>query len=55
MAVSKSAANQGKKTHHNKPDSKLSGQKYIVKPESRELGTKMSVAAAQAFVNKTWR
>ena len=52
MALSKSAANKGQKTHHSKPSSTLSKQAYIVKPESRQLGKKMSVSAAQSFVNK---
>lgn len=55
MGLSKSKANAGQKTHYSKPTSKLSKFHAYTKPESRELGTKMSVAGAQSFVNKTFR
>lgn len=51
MAVSRSGANAGRKTHHNKPDSKLSGQKYVTKPESRHPNThNYSVSQAESQV-----
>lgn len=53
MAVSKSAANAGRKTHESKPSSKLSQQKYVTKPESRHPNThNYSVAGAQSILNK---
>ena len=52
MAVSKSAANQGKKTHESKPTSKLSKFNAYAKPESRPSGSKNSIASAQSLVNK---
>lgn len=51
MALSKSAANKGQKTHESKPSSTLSKQAYVTKPEKRN-GTshKYSVAQAEKMV-----
>lgn len=42
MGLKTGPANQGKKTHESVPGSKLSKHQYIVKPESRQIGTKVS-------------
>ena len=56
MAVNKSAANAGRKTHYSKPDSELSEQKYITKPENRigvsKAALKGSVDQAAKLVSK---
>ena len=52
MAVSKSKASSGSKTHNSKPSSKLSKFASYSKPESRELGTKKSVGGADAFIRR---
>ena len=52
MALNSGKANQGKKTHESKPTSKLSGHKFITKPEGRNLGTKISLGGAESYVKK---
>lgn len=48
MAVSKSAANAGRKTHGSTPSSKLSKQDHVVKPESRIGAAPHNRTVAQA-------
>ena len=55
MAVSKSAAASGKKTHESKPTSALSKFNAYTKPESRPSGAKNSVGSAQSLINKMFR
>ena len=52
MALSKSKASQGSKTHEAKPTSKLSKFNAYTKPESRPSGAKNSVGSAQSLINK---
>lgn len=53
MAVNKSAANQGKATHHNKPQAKVSNYKAITTPESRHPSThSYGVGGAMGMLKK---
>ncbi len=52
MAVHKGKAHQGKAIHNSKPSSKLSKFNSYAKPESREIGSKKSVAGADAFIRR---
>lgn len=52
MGVKASPAAAGRKTHKDGATSKLSKQQYITKPETRQLGTKASSAAAADSILK---
>jgi hypothetical protein len=53
MAVSKSAANAGRKTHETKPSSKLAKSAYVTKPENRHPQTHgYSVGSAESQIRK---
>jgi hypothetical protein len=48
MGLKSGPATQGKKTHESKPSSKLSSQKYVVKPESRVGAAPFNQSVSQA-------
>jgi hypothetical protein len=50
MGLSKSKASSGRKTHESKPSSKLAGQKYITKPESRHPSHNYTVGQAESKI-----
>ena len=53
MALSKSAANKGQKTHESKPSSGLSKQAYVTKPENRHPSQhNYSVSKAEGMIRK---
>lgn len=53
MALSKSPANKGQKTHESKPSSTLSKQAYVTKPENRHPSNHgYSVSKAESMVKK---